>query len=138
MQLQTCSELEYFEEAKRLLQELLDSQSAAETALLHSSLGELARINWEQLRICERLSSLALHAGGYDGAPRHLNAASTEGQAGPGRDLKAEIMRLEKEVRYRNLVFSGVLSRLRRTMDAFGRTLANLGPTYLAKDIACV
>ncbi len=138
MQLQTCSELEYFEERKRLLEELLDSQYAAEAALLHACFGELGRVNGEQLRICARLRGLALHGTGYGEAPSHLDAAPTEGQAARGRDLKAAIMRLEKEVRYRNQVFSAVLARVRRTMNVFGRAMASLGPTYMAKDIGRV
>jgi hypothetical protein len=138
MQLQTCSQLEYFEERKRLLRELLDSQYAAEAALLHSSFCELGRVNSEQLRICERLSGLALPRTEKGGTPSHGSAVSTEAQGVRGRDLKTEIMRLENEVRYRNRVFSAVLARVRRTMNIFARALASLGPTYLAKDIARV
>lgn len=140
MQLQTYSGWEHFVERKRLLQELVECQAAAESALVRSSLCELGRINAQQLEICSGLCRLA-RPRSRDGRTSSDFDAATRGAPAAGRlerDLKAEIVRLEKEVRYRNQVFSALLARVRRTMDIFRRALTSLEPTYGAKDIAGV
>jgi hypothetical protein len=137
---QTGFELEYLEERKRLLQQLLNCQADAVVALLRSELAELGELNARQLIICERLRDIQRALAGTGGVVRNLTAGAGEGLVTVQRssDLKTEVVRLENEVGHRNRVFGALLVRARRTMDIFGRALASSWPTYASEDIARV
>jgi hypothetical protein len=134
MQSHSQFELGRLTERTRLLQELLDSQEKAEASLLGSGVAELTRINSQQIEICGKLreNKVALSRSDETSPRENVRPGKMEplGCVQPWNSLRADVVRLEQRVEYRNKVFGALLRRAQRTVNIFGRAIASSALTY--------